>query len=58
MVVSHAGVRFDWANVTCTRTLSPTGELFEAVHLGGSRKEIENAELDQFVQKFPVFPAP
>jgi hypothetical protein len=54
LVVRHIGQPFDWAKVTCSRTLSPTGELFEVIHLGGSDKEIEKAELDRFVQKFPI----
>ena len=38
----------------CNRTISNDGTLLEFVRLDGSANELSDAELDEFVSRFPV----
>jgi hypothetical protein len=42
------------ANSTCSRTLRPDGVLMEMVKLDGSPNSMTEAELDAWVESFPV----
>jgi hypothetical protein len=41
---------------TCTRTLCGNGTLMEVVDLDGTRGDLSDEKLDQFVSSFPVNP--
>ena len=42
------------ANSSCRRTRSADGALLEIVRLDGSRKSLSDADLEAFIQSFPV----
>jgi hypothetical protein len=54
LVASKIGGPLNLEKSRCTRTLGPTGNLFEVVVMEGSADELSDDELDQFVERFPV----
>ena len=54
VVISACGRPLNLAGSTCDRTLGSDGSIIEIVRLDGRRDAISNAELDQFVSRFPL----
>ena len=54
VVISACGRPLNIAGSTCERRLGPGGSITEIVRLDGSRNGISEAELDEFVSRFPV----
>jgi hypothetical protein len=54
LVVSEVGEPLDLAKATCTRTICPSGRLFEVVSLNGTVEGLSNEDLERFIQSFPV----
>jgi hypothetical protein len=57
VVVSAIAMPLNLENSKCTRTLQADGALLEVVQLDGTCRGLSEAELDEFVQSFPVQPA-
>jgi len=56
VVVSNVAKQIDWSTSTCTRRMGVNGSLLELVMLDGNCRELPDAELDQFVERFPIQP--
>jgi hypothetical protein len=54
LVVSGIGQPLDLANSTCSRKLDSSGHLLELVTLHGSRHDLTDEQLENFVQSFPI----
>ena len=54
LVVSLVTHPANLATSTCTRTRGSTGGLVETVRLDGSHDSVTDAELESFIQNFPV----
>ena len=54
LVVSLVSQPANLANSSCRRTRSADGALLEIVRLDGSRKSLSDADLEAFIQSFPV----
>jgi|HubBroStandDraft_6_1064221.scaffolds.fasta_scaffold35516_2 hypothetical protein len=55
-VITHGSASFqvNLANSSCKRTLGADGILMEMVELGGNVESMTDAELDAFVESFPI----
>jgi hypothetical protein len=54
LVVCGIGRPLDLANSTCSRKLDSSGHLLELVTLHGSRHDLTDEQLENFVQSFPI----
>jgi hypothetical protein len=54
LVVRRLGSASGLETATCRRTLSADGALFEMVKLDGSRFDLADGQLEQFVESFPI----
>ena len=54
VVISACSRPLNLAGSTCDRRLGSDGSIVEIVRLDGRRGAISNAELDQFVSRFPL----
>jgi CYTH domain-containing protein len=54
LVISNCGKTLNLATSTCRRTIDERGALLEIVELDGSQDGLSMAELEAFVQGFPV----
>ena len=57
LVISRMGRGESLENATCSRTIWPSGTLFELVRLNGNRAGIgalSDEELDRWVDSFPI----
>jgi hypothetical protein len=52
LVIRHIGRVVD--NSTCKRTIAADGLLTEVVHLSGMRRSLSDAELETFIESFPI----
>jgi len=56
VILSAIAPRLNLQTSTCTRRLSSNGDLTELVQLDGSRDELSNEELNEFIERFPIEP--
>ena len=54
VVVSNVAKPLDWSTSTCTRRMGVNGSLLEMVMLDGNCRDLAEAELDRFVERFPL----
>jgi hypothetical protein len=54
LVVCGIGQPLDLVRSTCSRKLDSSGHLLELVTLHGSRHDLTDAQLENFVQSFPI----
>jgi hypothetical protein len=54
IIFSHVGEPLDLTKATCSRTIWPSGHLFEVVSLNGSDDDLSEEDLENFVQSFPI----
>jgi hypothetical protein len=54
LVVSGIGQPLDLANSTCSRKLDSSGHLLELIALHGSRHDLTDEQMENFVQSFPI----
>jgi hypothetical protein len=54
VLVSNMGKQLNLETSTCRRTLSADGALFEMVTLDGSRSGLTDAQLETFIESFPI----
>ena len=53
VVCENVGRQLDLAKSSCTRYIAG-GQLFEFVELDGSREHMPDADLEKFIQSFPI----
>jgi hypothetical protein len=54
LTITNMGKQLNLATSTCRRTLSVDGSLFEIVRLDGTRAGWSDADLERFIESFPV----
>jgi len=54
VVVSNVAKQLDWSTSICTRRIGVNGSLLALLMLDGNCRDLADAELDQFVERFPI----
>jgi hypothetical protein len=56
LIVCNIGSQLSLETSTCRRTLNADGSITEIVRLNGTRADLPDADLDKFIEGFPIQP--